>query len=67
MDGTKAEHDRIAIDAARMRNPTNREASKRLGKMIGKMMDQQISLHSKMEKLLDAMMLQIRIGKESNS
>lgn len=66
-DELKAEGIRIASDAARMRNSADREATKRIGKVMGKMMEQQISLHSKMEKFLDTMMLKIGGDNDSNS
>lgn len=58
---------RIAFDAASMRSPAARETIKRIGKVMGKMMEQQVSLHSQMEKLLDSMMLEIRSDRDSNS
>ncbi len=67
LDGIKAEHTRIAFDAARIRNSADREATKRIGKVMAKMMEQQIALHSKMENLLDAMMLQIGGDNDFNS
>ena len=59
LDGLKAENARIALDATSMRRSASREATKRIGKVVRKMMEQQASLHSTMEKLLDAMMQQI--------
>lgn len=67
LDELKEEDGRIAFDAARMRNSADREATRRIGKVMGKVMKQQISLHSKMEKLLDAMMLQIGGDNDTNS
>ena len=59
LDGLKAEDARIALNATSMRRSASREATKRIGKVVRKMMEQQASLHSTMEKLLDAMMQQI--------
>jgi hypothetical protein len=66
LDELKAEDARIASNAASMRSSAHRGATKRLGKVIRKMMEQQVSLHSKMEKLLDAMMQQIGGDKSSS-
>ncbi|MEY3895440.1 MAG: hypothetical protein RLZZ214_959 [Verrucomicrobiota bacterium] len=65
--GMKAEDIHIASEAACMRSSADREATKRIGRMLARMVDQQSAFHSKMEKLLDAMLLQIRSDKDSNS
>lgn len=67
LEGLKEEDTRIASAAASMRSAADREATKRIAKVMGLAVKQQISLHSKMEKLLDAMMQQIRGEKDSNS
>jgi hypothetical protein len=66
LDGLKAENARIGLNAASMRRSASREATKRVGKVVGSMLEQQASLHFKMEKLLDAMMQQIGGNKPSS-
>ena len=63
----KAQDSQIALDTSRMRSAAGREATKRIGKMVGKLTEQQAALHFKMERLLDEMMLEIRGGRDSNN
>ncbi len=67
LEGMEEEETRIAFDAASMRSTAGREATKRTGRVIGKMMEQQTMLHARMAKLLDTMIQQLRWDKESHS
>jgi hypothetical protein len=67
LDGLKTENALIAIEAAKMRSAANRKATRRIGRAMKKMMEQQASMHFKMEKLLNSMLLQIGGNQHSNS
>lgn len=63
----RAQDAQTVLDTARMRSAAGREATKRIGKMVGKLTEQQTALHFKMERLLDEMMLEIGGGRDSNN
>jgi hypothetical protein len=67
LSGLRAEETLIASESANTRSSANRKAARRIGKVMKKMMQQQTSLHSRMEKLLDSMLLQIGGNQHSNS
>jgi hypothetical protein len=59
LEAMENEDTRISFDVADKRCSADLEVNKRIGKLIGRMMDQHTVLHSQLEKLLDTMMLQI--------
>jgi len=61
----KAQDSQITFDTSKMRNAAARKATKRVATVMGKMVEQQTSLHSKLETLLKQMLLQIPGGENS--
>jgi hypothetical protein len=66
VEAMEDEDARIAFDAATMRSTVDRKAAKRIGKVMSKLVEQQISLHSQIEKLLSALLQEIRSENHSN-
>lgn len=67
LDEMEVEDTRIAFGGASMSITTDREAIKSIAKDFVRIKEKQTTLHFKMEKLLDAMMLKIRSENGSNA